>query len=310
MNVTRKNKVSVDAAREEVTRAFTDAKPSKTLGDLLWWDFASGFNRPAADVVQAWTDAGLDPSIDLPNTPDAGTAFSRAVTKAKRAAGAFDCRIEDCLTPDGTRRVAVVQLVRSTDVKGATVGVVTLDALGAVTVEQHDKHGIAAQLSAGVGQFAGRYTIDDVRTGITAVLDRWHATPCRQAPPHIVYWLPAPGGETIRKVRNVVAALGAGKLHLCPMGKNDDAKEAASSAANGGLSAELLAFSREVETWRTTPPSTAGTIERRVAAAEALRAKGQLYRTILGDAVDDIDGSITALQNDMRRALGCLEAAE
>jgi hypothetical protein len=314
-------KRSRDAIRDAAAtalRAFANVKPGSHIGDLLFWDFATGGLYDVSAVRAAWQAQGLDPDADLPVSPDYATAFGRAVEAAKRGAtGAHDCRLEYAADGfNGEKRLAIVQLLRNGTVSGNTVGIVVLPRgvkpgeFGKPYVDRTDPFGIGALVVSQTDRFLDRYTNDDLRSAVVVTLDRWAATPCRQTPPHIVYYLPSPGADTIRRVRAALLAVSAGTIHLAPMGADADSRETAATAANGGLEAQLNAFAAEADKWTTTPPSRSSTIENRIAEAERLRAQGELYRAILGTAVADVGAKISAIQASMRTTLGIVDAAK
>jgi hypothetical protein len=314
----KRSRNAIKEAAEAATRAFKEVAPSAHIGDLLYWDFAPAGLYSVDEVRDAWIATGLDPDADLPVSTDWSTAFGRAIEHAKRGrTGQHDCRLEfaaDAL--DGSKRLAVVALKRNGTVTGDTIGIVTLPKSGlagvysAPFVEKADPYGIGdAVVSATCTTFLAKYTNDDLRSAVTVILDRWAATPCRQAPPHIVYYLPSPGAKTIRAVRDALVKIGAGTIHLVPMGTDAESVDAAASAANGGLEAQLSAFAAEADKWTTAPPSRTSTVENRIAEAERLRATGELYRAILGTAVADVGAKIESIQASMRRTLGIVESA-
>jgi hypothetical protein len=94
------------------------------------------------------------------------------------------------------------------------------------------------------------------------------------------------------------------------MGNDAESRDAAASAANGGLEAQLSAFAAEAEKWLSAPPSRTSTVENRISEAERLRCTAELYRSILGTAVADVGAKIEAIQASMRRTLGIVESAK
>jgi hypothetical protein len=305
-------KRSQSAIKEAAARAqatFATAEPGK-LGDVVFWDLVQGWNAACGAVRAAWTAAGLDADADLPVAVDVESAFRRAVTAATRYASGHDCRVEACAPTPDAKRVAVVQLKRNGTVDGATVGVVVLRKGGASpNVETSDPHGIAERIAREtLTTYEGRYSASDMRTATVTVLDRYGATPLRQVAPHVVYWQPATGAAVLRNVDAALQSSGAGRLYFVPMGSDREAREAAAAAANGGLEARLASFAAEADTWASAPPARASTIETRIADVERLRATGELYRAILGEAVASVDARLDALQAGLRRTLGIVEA--
>jgi hypothetical protein len=297
-------------AAEQAVKAFKEAKPGKSLGDIAFWDFTPGYREDCAVVQEAWSMQGLQPDADLPAPIDIETAFSRAVRAAAIGAGSKDCRIEACaLQADNARRVAVLKLERNGVVKGDTIGLVALPPGESPRIELADAYGIADEIKNNVSKYALRYTTDDLRTGVLTILERWAATPCRQVQPHIVYWMPPPGGPELRKVRDVLKYLGAGDIHLIPMGTDSESHEAAATAANGGLEASLSALLAEADAWVASPPGRASTIENRLNQADKIRQTASLYKSILGSSVAAIEDRIKQVEDSLRKMLGIVKPA-
>jgi hypothetical protein len=304
-----KMNTNAEEALRQAREACASAQPGQTVGDLLWYDFKSGFIDDCMVVRQAWRECGLDPSADLPSEPGMEAAFCRAVDAIKRQAGK-DYVINDN-SPVGakTKCICVMRVDRNETTKrntAYTVGVVVLEQCGVVNVKESDPAGFASGIAHATQKYVDHYTTADIRSAITRVLARWQATPCRQSPPHIVYWMPSPGGETVRRLRDALNKLGAGKLHLSPMGRDIDSQEAASAAANDGLESRLSEFREQVDAWRNEPPGRKLTIERRIEEAEKIRETANLYRAILGAAVADVDERVASVQSSLRELLGVM----
>lgn len=311
----KRSRDAIKEAAEHATRAFEAAAKAggtaKTFGDIVFWDFSPGWGIRSADARDAWIAQGLNPDSDLPVPPDMETAFTRAVEHVRGGLAARSkCKLIALPTQDGSKRFAVMLVEANGTAKGTTRGIVQLPKDGTAFVEQADPWGCAAAIVSSCAHYLDRYVSDDIRMAVTVVLDRWAATPCRQCPPHIVYYLPSVGFDTIRRVRDAVAKMGAGSVHLCPLGVDADSRESATAAANGGLEAQLTAFAKEADEWATKPPSRTSTIENRIAEAERLRTTGMLYRSILGSAVESVDAKISKVQQQMRVVLGLVEDAK
>ena len=307
----RRSRGAVKAAVAEAQALLAQPKTGDHLGDLLWWDFTTGFRESSGIVAQAWSDAGLTPSADLPPPPDWGTAFSRAIEAAAGVMREADYRAEDCApSPDGSRRVAMFRRVRNGSVTGETRGIVVLPKNGGPFVETNDPHGFATLIANDTPSHLGVYRTDDMRAAVITILDRYAATPCRQTRPHIVYWLPSHGSAIIRRVRTALQAVRAGTIQLSPMHDDADSRTAAAAAANAGLEARLNEFHEEIAKWKDAPPGRVSTIESRLSEAEKLRRTGELYKDILGEAVASIDARINDVNTELLKVLGIVEVSK
>jgi hypothetical protein len=304
----------VTAAQAEVDAILSDATKKRAkgalLGDLSWWSFKPGWKGDANAVQAEAKAAGLNPAADLIPSPDWKLAFSRGVESQRAALRAADIRPEACsVGKDGATRIALMRVDRREhSANGGTIGVVALPKGGAPVVERADKFGHARRIVEVASAFRGRYVLDDIRAATVGVLSRWHSIPCREEPPHVVYWIPAGAGEHIRRVRNWLRAIGAGTLHFVPMHDDEDSKEAAGSAANAGIEAQLEAFATEVAAWEAALPARASTVEARIAELDNFRTTGGLYRAILGSSIRDCEKQLRAIDRGYDRILGLVSA--
>src|ERR1019366_6562726 len=62
------------AAHTRLSQAVVDPN---NVGCNAWWSIKEGYKKDAAEVIAAWTNAGLDPQADLPEIPDGDKAFTR-----------------------------------------------------------------------------------------------------------------------------------------------------------------------------------------------------------------------------------------
>ncbi len=302
-----------DAARAALAKT-SASTPSDHLGDLTWWDLTAGWRESVSTVEAVLLQHGVDPVATLPASPDWTTAFGRAVQSLRTTIRPEGYTLLDAAVgPDGERRVAIVSIARNGKVSTSDEGTVTCPKDGAPPIiERDDPSGIAQRIVAKAYTFHGVYISDDIRAAVTKVLLRWAAMPCRQAPPHIVYWLPSTGASEIRKLADAVEALGWGRIELFAGYASDPrSARAAVNAVNEGLEARLTAFAAEAAQYAERDPKKTrpSTIESKLEDAKRLRAQADLYRTILGAAVVGIDQRVALVERALKETLGIVEAA-
>ncbi len=306
------------AAREALLAASNGAANGNAdpnhLGDLAWWDPVSGWRRPVSEVHDVFRKHGFDPDAILPASPDWSTAFGRAVTYIKGALTKRDYTLIDAAAgPSGERRVAIVRIARKGEVSTADEGTVTCPKDGAAPfIERRDPNGICDEILASARSYFGVYISQDLVSTVTETFERWGALPCRQRLPFIVYWAPPTAGDVVRRLSDACEEAGWGRIELFAGYKSDPrSARACVNAVNDGLEAKLKAFAEEVSIYAEADPSKtrAKTIEAKLESAKVLRAKGALYREILGAAVSSIDDRMGAIEDSLRKTLGLVDAA-
>jgi hypothetical protein len=308
--------LALAAAREALNAGAATVASTDHLGDLVWWDPSQGWRKPCADVDAAWRAAGLDPAADLPSHTDWSTAFGRSINSVRSSIHPQAYTLKDAAPDQGARRVAIVRESRNGKYTSEDQGTIQLPA-GDLSpwierIETNMAQGIADTVLSETRAHYDHYTADDIRTAITKTIERWAGLPCRQCPPHVVYWLPAPAANAIRRLADVVELLGWGSIQLVAAHRSDARSvKAAESAVSQGLEVQLSAFAKDAEAYAQgnhakTRPST---IEARLTEAKALRERGDLYRAILGAAVSSVDTRIAAIESSLRDTLSLVMSA-
>lgn len=311
-------KEAADIAREALLlHARKRSDGDDRLGDLLIYDLTPGFKVSAAKANKAFEAAGLVPGHILPLPPDWPVAFGRALEIVGQRIRAKDYRLMDAKKDNGTRRVGILAVARNGKVTTdheATVSCPSSTDGGAPYVENGT--GFAREIAQAILDVAEAlhevYTTDDIRTAIVQHLNRWYGLPLRRQPPYVAYWIPAAGGDEIRKLRDVIESLGAGEIQLMTGYASDpDSKRMAVSTVNKGLESSLNEFKAEVEKYTTKPADTtrASTIEAMIEDAKHLREQGALYREILGAAVESVEADYKKIEKTLRKHLGIVEEA-
>ncbi len=311
---TLRTRAANDAARAALAAAAA-APATDHIGDLAWWDLDSDFRRDVDQVRERFVAFGLDPDAILPASPSWFTAFSRAVASVRASVHAQGYTLLDAAKgPNGEKRVAIVHVSRNGRVTTDDQGTVVCPVDGSSPyVERPDPAGIVHDVLAKARELFAVYTGDDIRVGIQRVFARWAALPCRVAPPHIVYWLPPAAGEEVRKLADVCDDLGVGRIELFAGSRQDGRSvRAVTTAVNQGLEARLNDFAAEVQRYADADPTKTrvSTMEEKLAEAVRLRQQGEMYRAVLGLAVQSIDERMGLIEAQLRDTLGLVQAAK
>ena len=313
----RRPLANIRAANESARAALSAANAARPagdhLGDLAWWDPNPSWTSPVAEVARVFAKHGLDPVADLPAAPDWQSAFGRAVARMRVPLEHRDYKlIEAQPGAGGERRMSIVKFTKEAQVTSRDRGTVTCPKTGAAAfVERDDPDGVGNEVLAKAASLVDVYTSDDIRNGIVMVLERWQAMPCRQAPPHMVYWVPPAAGETVRHLADAVEELGWGRIELFAGYASDErSKRACVNAVNQGLEAQLSEFAERADAYASESTKTrASTIETKLVEAAQLRQQASLYREILGAAVVAVDARVKRIEDSLRATLGVVSAA-
>ncbi|HEY2516019.1 MAG TPA: hypothetical protein VGI39_34345, partial [Polyangiaceae bacterium] len=230
-----------DAARAALHAVSSTQPAGDHLGDLAWWDPTPAWKASVPSVVATYRAHGLDPDACLPAAPDWPVAFGRAIYRVNMRLAERDYKLIDAAPgPGKERRVAIVKIERNGRVSSEDVGTVTCPKTGAAAfVERADPAGIADEILKLAASLVDVYTVDDIRNGIVDTFDRWSAMPCRQAPPHMVYWVPPAAGAVVRQLADAVEAIGWGRIELFAGYASDKrSARACVNAVNQGLEAK------------------------------------------------------------------------
>ncbi len=285
------------------------------IGDLVWCDPVSGWRMKAAAVQAAFTAAGLDPVVLLPPTPDYQVAFSRAILQVRTMIqGRGYTLLAAAPGPSGESRYSVVKVHRNTSVTTedtATVRCPKDDTRPFVekTTQDKDADAILQMIMIAVDSYYETYTSDDARQAFVRQVDMYAGLPCRYSPPHVVYWISPQGSKAVQQVADVLQSLGWGSVAVFEGTRNSArSTQAVVTAVNSGLESKLSEFAEEAkkyaEDFQGMRPST---ISKRIEEAKNLRAQAELYRTVLGAAVESVDSKIAQVEKSLRHTLGLIE---
>lgn len=270
------------------------------VGDMVWWTLADADVERQA-LVLAWQTAGLDPDL-LPEVPTPEKALRAAVRAAQT--GLRDQLVR--LSYEGPDAlVFVVKQEAKTldhDTDYATLAKITLDRTnGQLTVTgQAD---VTSKIQVEFTRLLATHTARDVMTTIVKSLRKWAAVSLRETGG--IYWVPTTQKAKLLALQQAVQTIGKSQVYLVPVFGSPEASRSIGAAAAGTIEADLAALKAEIDGFLEEAPR-ASTLTRRLDAFEDLRARADLYRTILGVTVDDLDARLA----DMTATVQTLLAAK
>ena len=272
------------------------------LGDMVWWTLEDA-RIGRARLEEVWAAAGLSAAL-LPEPPTPEKALRAAVREA--AVGQQGHLIRLGKDDEDELVFAVVEEQR--------------DGAGNVNYRQEARIALRKQVVPSLGSDApdhdlvravhDRYerlltthTPDDVRRALVKTLAACAAVTLREHGG--VYWVPAPFADTLRRLQIAVASIGASRVDVVPIHASPEASQALGDAARSALENDLAVLTAEIDAFLHEPPDRAATLTRRLATFDELRAKADLYHSVLQVQVSDLDARLDELT---RHVEGLLQA--
>ncbi len=261
------------------------------LGDIVYWTLAEArIDRSTLESI--WAGAQLDPA-HLPEPPTAEKALKAAVREA--AVGQPDRLIRLGKENETEIVFAVVRETKHTD------GSVTYQQETRVILDRQAEtvscdiagHDLAGVINTRFGELRSTHTPDDIRRAMMKVLDSCAAVTLRDHGG--VYWIPAPYAETVRRLQGAVEKIGSSRVYLLPVHATEEANRTLGDAAKLAIEDELAALKAEVEGFMAAPPDRPSTLVRRLDAFEALKARAELYHSVLQVHVEDLEKTLGEL---------------
>ena len=270
------------------------------LGDMVWWTLEDA-RIGRARLEEVWTAAGLSAAL-LPEPPTPEKALRAAVREA--AVGQQGHLIRLGKDDEDELVFAVVEEQR--------------DGAGNVNHRQEARIALRKRVVPSLGSDAPdhdlvrtvreRYerlltthTPDDVRRALVKTLATCAAVTLREHGG--VYWVPAPFADTLRRLQIAVASIGASRVDVVPIHASPEASQALSAAARSALENDLAALTAEIDAFLHEPPDRAATLTRRLATFDELRAKADLYHSVLQIQVSDLDARLDELTRHVEALL-------
>ena len=261
------------------------------VGDLLWWTLEDArITRSRLEAV--WADAGLSPNF-LPEAPTAEKALKTAVREAQT--GQRDHLIRLGKEDDAELVFAVLAERRdgAGNVDAQQEARITLNRFARTLHTDAPQHELVRAVSDGYDRLLNTHTVDDVRRALVKTLGSCAAITLREHGG--VYWVPSPFADTLRRLQRAVSNIGRSRLDLVPIHATPEAKQALGDAARSALNDDLSALREEIEGFLKQPPDRPSTLMRRLQTFEELRAKANLYHSVLQVQVSDLETTIGEL---------------
>ena len=314
---TLSKKQKIKLAQAEARAALNGAMASGSrVGSLVLYDPVSGWTKSAPAVKAAFELAGLDPDVLLPPSPDYGTAFSRSVLAIR---GQIQGRGYTLLAagngPNGESRYSVVAVARNGIVQTDDRATVQCPRDGSApyverTTGDPEADKIAAWIVQASKERFDTYTSDDVRQAVIRTMDHYAAVPVRNSQPFVVYWIAQAGAIALNHLSVTLDSLGWGEIQAFEGALTQANIAFATKAVNSTLEGRLSDFAAEAEKFANNAEGMRPTtIERRIQEAKDIKAKAELYRAILGAAVESVDDRIKAVEASLAHTLGIIESS-
>jgi hypothetical protein len=275
------------------------------LGDLNFWVLTdAAISR--SDLEQKWKNTGLPHQL-LPEPPTVEKAFKLAAREA--AVGLGDRLVRLAVEDEATIVFAVVHEQRHDDgtLSYTQQAKVSLDRLTEVLSTDAPMHDLVFAITTRFAELRDTHTADDVRRTITRALQSMSAVLVRENGG--VWWVPAPHAESMRKLQAAIESIGSSRFYLLPVHDSSDAHRTLGDAASKSIETELAELKTEVASFLAQPPERTSTLVRRLDAFDTLKARAELYRTVLNIQVLDLDKTLDGLSASIEALLSAKQAA-
>ena len=282
----------------EVVRS-TLARGGELIGTLCWWTL-SEVRVARAHLEAVWMAAGLDPFL-LPEPPTPEKALKLAARQAQL--GRPDLLVR--LGKEDEREV-VFAVVRERHLSNGNLDyvqearVVLVRTTGDLASDD-PHHDVVAAMQTGYRELLHTHQSDDVRRAIMRVLDRCASVTLRESGG--VYWVPAQFSTEVRRLQNAIEQVGSSKMQLLPVHRSADAERTLGEVARGSIEGEIASLAAELEAFLAAPPSRTSTLTNRLEAFEQLKARGQLYSSVLHVSFLDLEDKLAALTQSVEQML-------
>ena len=273
------------------------------LGNLIWWSL-NGNRITHEDLEQAAARHGL-PEKYLPAPVKPAGAFRRAWRHAaqKTGDGLMLRQIDD--NPDSI----IIGAVRETP--DTVVERLDYDQLATITFDKRSGAVSSRSDLAVVEEVRALYvhhlahTTPDIRTLLVNFVSEAGVS-LRESGG--VYWIPAGFTDTVRAMGEVLAGIGANKLHRLPLYDSPDARDTLNQVTVTTLDEEIRRLQAELEVFLGDEKTRRSTLERRLESFDALQQRVETFAGVLSFKSSDLLEKLGTGRADLRRHLGLEEA--
>lgn len=270
----------------------------KSPGAMVWWRL--GGTLPYSKLLEAWTDAGLDPSL-LSDSCGPRKALRRAVdTQVEKH------RIRRKLPKGGWVLKVETQDAERNDLDYRTEVKVSLDPLGRCAIEPED-HRLAPEIRAAFDAALETVTATDVSTLLISLVEHCRGVALREggglyfvAPEHLAEW------ETmVRALRSISGH----RIYSAPAMRSADIVD----AVLAGMEEEARIAADKMEADLAADGDKAlgsRALKSRAANCESVCDKIGQYERLMGVKLDAIRQRMEGLQAGIAAAILAAEAEE
>ncbi len=305
---------AIKAADEKALRALTEnpsAGPDGHIGDFVFWSIPTDWRMPCPDVAAILLKHGLDPVPLMPEATPYERAFTRAVESVRASVRSLGYTLAEAKDgPRGEKRINVLHTTKADVLDPEDQGSILCATTGNVRpfVERADPGGVTSKIYDKTLDLVGVYKKADLSISVAQLLRRWSAMPLLDGG----YLLP-PGGEAeINAMKAAMEEMGAGFIgQLGCYAKDQRSVKTAAHGVNMSLEAQLNAFNKAAKEYSNRTDSVRkSTIEKAIEEACNLKKQANMYRVLLGVAVENIDDRIAAVEKTLRDTLSIQEETE
>lgn len=272
------------------------------LGDMVWWRL-SGAEVSRAVLEAKWLAFGLDPKF-LPEPQTAKKALHLAVNSAGTSS-AHKAGLLVRPVPSGKEKLsyAIVKETPGTDKwDGTQLALVTLDVTSGVISTDNPSNETASIIINTFNKFLNTHPSRDVMSSMVKAVKAMKSVTLRDGGG--VYWIPATEAAMIRALKGAVESLGGSHVTVLPVNDSAEAQAELAEAAKGSIEAELGDLRAEIDGFINEESSPRPqTLEDRLEAFENLRARAQLYQSILSVTVTDLETQLGTMETEVQKLL-------
>lgn len=292
----------MNAALKKITA--TLAKGGAHLGDIVFWALSDA-TITRTDLESKWKQTGL-PTALLPEPVTLERSFKLAVREAQVGLG--ERLIRPLIDDEAHVVFAVVHEAKHADMLVYTQEAkIELDLLHGVVNSDHPAHELVVAVKARFAVLRDTHSPDDIRRTITRTLQHLSAVLLRDS--GAIWYVPAPNAAALRHLQACIEGIGHSKLYLLPVHDTADGSRTLGDAATKSIETELEELKKEVASFVAQPPERTSTLVRRFDAFDGLRARAELYRSVLSVQVNDLDASLNQLAASIETLLNAKQAA-
>lgn len=295
-------KAQVEISRLAESMARTDAPH---IGSIVMWTL-TGCRISREELVKLYDRHGLDHDW-LPPEIEGGVAFHKAIREVKQSGWQKGYMIRPI---DDNKDAIVLGIVKedvnrpNEDLAYGLEAKVKYDKKNEAVRVTDSNHPLAAAIKAQFKDMVDTYvSIDFIRLLSKNIGHRMDSVCLRKTGG--TYFVPAHKTEVLLKHRAIMTELGA-EFSVLPLYGNDLALEDVGKQARRSLEEEIKEIEVEIMRFKEAAPRS-DTLRRRIEEFKTLKAKAEMYSSLLSIKVKDINQGIEDCTSQVKKILGVVE---